>query len=106
MDYHPYQKFFANLDAIRLCFRKAVGFHDTFCLIKMSRSMHRKYRVAIVEAVSNKSRQRRSDDCFHRVDIRRQFSQMFDQLSLMLAVTLDDIAADLTRRRLGPGRRL
>ena len=74
------------------------------CLSDVPLTMRDQYRIAVVQAVSNDTQQRRGDNRFDRIDTAWNVLQMFDDLFLVIIKTFYDVARDLAGRRLGLAR--
>ena len=52
-------------------------------------------RIAVVQAVSNDAEKRGSNYCFHKINVCWYPLQMFHDLLLLVAKTINDISADV-----------
>src|SRR6185436_13271924 len=80
-------------------FRKTFAFRHSLRLSKMPLAMNDKDGERILQAVRNKTQQRRRDYRFRRVEVGRERSQILDQLVLMFRESFDYVTADLAGGR-------
>src|SRR4051794_37863405 len=89
-----------NILFICLLFWKSIALGDTLRLVVVTSAMHRQYRQRVVETISNNAQQWRCNDR-PQVDVRRKFSQCIDHLLLVLHISRNDAAVDVTLGRKG-----